>query len=88
MRECLTKPLVAEYSGCLQENPECKYAVSFGFSYLCEHPRHKDFHPGRDSSGDQSDHNMLYRNLRESRRRIYLSKVKEFIDDQKNETQH
>lgn len=85
MRECMAKPLTRSYSGCLQENPACEYAFSFGFSYMCKHPRHKDFHPGRDSSGDQADFNALYLNLRESRRRTYLSGVKEFIDHLEHE---
>jgi hypothetical protein len=81
----MAKPLTRSYSGCLQENPACEYAFSFGFSYLCNHPRHKDFHPGRDSSCDLTDSNTLYLNLRESRRRTYLSGVKEFIDHLEHE---
>lgn len=85
MQECLAKPLTRNFSGCLQENPKCKYATSFGFSYLCEHPRHKDFHQRSNASGEQIDHNLMYKELRESRRRIYLSRVSEFVRDLERE---
>ena len=81
MEECLTKPLTTEFSGCLVETPACGFAVRFGFSYLCEHPRHKDFHPNRPLSGHQVDHNALYRDLKESRRSAYVAKVKRFVKD-------
>lgn len=79
MRECLTKPLTTKYSGCLVETPACDHAVRFGFSYLCDHPRHKDFHPNMTTSGHQVDHNALYGDLKESRRSAYIDKVKRYI---------
>ncbi len=85
MQECLTKPLTPAFSGCLVEKPTCNFAVRFGFSYLCEHPQHKDFFQNTPSSGQHADravdHNELYRSLKESRRTEYLSKVKKFIAD-------
>ena len=81
MRECLTKPITASFSGCLVETPACEFAVRFGFSYLCEHPRHKDFHPDMAASGPRVDHNALYRDLKESRRSAYIDKVKRFLHD-------
>jgi len=81
MRECLTKPLIADYSGCMVKNPVCDFAVSFGFSYLCNNPRHKEFYAIRNSSGYKLDHNALYRDLRESQRRTFISTVKESIDN-------
>ena len=84
MQECLTKPLTSAFSGCLVEKPTCNFAVRFGFSYLCEHPRHKDFFQNAPVSGqhaDRADHNELYRNLKESRRNEYLSMVKRLVAD-------
>jgi hypothetical protein len=69
MRDC---------SGCLVDNPACNFAVRFGFSYLCEHPQHMDFH---DKSDHRLDHNTLYNDLRKSRRSEYLSLAKKFIED-------
>ena len=82
MKKCLTKPLVAEYSGCLVETPACDFAVRFGFSYLCEHPRHADFHP---SPERQLDHKALYNELRTSRRNEYIYMAKKFIEDMEHE---
>jgi len=81
MRECQTKPLTTNFSGCLVKTPACEYAVRFGFSYLCEHPRHQDFHPSMSVPEQQVDHNALYKDLKESRRSDYISKVKRFIED-------
>ncbi len=77
MKNCLTKPLVAEFSGCLVESPACDFAVRFGFSYLCEHPRHADFHRAAQQRVDQE----LYNDLRNSRRSEYLSMAKKVIED-------
>ncbi|BCS55935.1 hypothetical protein GSbR_12980 [Geobacter sp. SVR] len=77
MSECMTKPLLTEFSGCLVENPSCGFAVRFGFSYLCEHPRHKDFSLER----SPVDRNKLYNDLKISRRTEYLSMAKRFLAD-------
>jgi len=77
MSECLTKPLLPQFSGCLVENPTCRHAVSFGFSYLCEHPNHKDFIT---PTTPQTETAEQYRNLRESRRRKYIAEIKKHIE--------
>ena len=70
MNECLTKPLLSNSSGCLVENPDCRYAVSIGFSYLCSHPDHKSFQ-GRPAA----ELSMHYVKLRESRRNAYFDRL-------------
>jgi len=57
MDECVNKPMLPEFSGCLVEKPSCEFAVRFGFSYLCEHPKHKDFN--NVPSGRNLNHNKL-----------------------------
>ena len=42
-RLCKTMPLVDNFSTCLTANLECKYISPFGYSYLCLHPRHREF---------------------------------------------
>jgi hypothetical protein len=81
MCECITKPINEIYSGCLVENPSCKFAFRFGFSYLCEHPQHKDFYPNNFPSKHHLDHNKLYEDLKESRRNEYISKAKKYLED-------
>jgi len=70
-----------EYSGCLVENPTCNFAVSFGFSYLCEHPEHKYFHVKSANSTRHLDHNEIYKNLKEKRKKEYISKAKRYLED-------
>lgn len=82
MSECLTKPILDEFSGCLVEKPSCEFAVRFGFSYLCEHPRHKDFNP--EPSRQDLDHNKLYSDLRVSRRNEFLSMAKKYLNEMEN----
>jgi hypothetical protein len=67
MKECLTKPLMSNFSGCLVENPTCQHAFRMGFSYLCSHPRHHEFHRGQ-----PNELKMRYETLRESRRNAYI----------------
>ena len=85
MLDCLTRPLSSKYSGCLVEKPSCNFAVRFGFSFLCEHPQHKYFIQSMPISGHHTDHvvdhNELYRNLKESRRRKYISEARKIIED-------
>lgn len=81
MKACLTKPIMQEFSGCLVENPSCRFAVRFGFSYICEHPNHKDFLTRNNESTHQLDHNKLYKELKEARRSEYISKVKRYIEE-------
>lgn len=78
MKKCLTKPLLTGFSGCLVEKPACKFAVPLGFSYLCEHPQHSDFHP---SSDQTVHHDLLYKDLRNSRRKDYLSTAEKLISE-------
>ena len=77
MSECKTTPLLPKFSGCLVENPLCRHAVRFGFSYLCEHPNHKEYFTSATPKTEAAAH---YRNLRESRRHEYISKIKECIE--------
>lgn len=72
MSECLTKPLVHEFSGCLVENPSCNFATRLGFSYLCEHPYHKEFHNSKITQLDPIELNNRYNKLRDSRKIEYL----------------
>ncbi len=81
MCECLTKPIMPDYSGCLVENPTCQFAVRFGFSYHCEHPQHMDFHMIDANFQHQKGHNERYRDLKESRKKEYLFKVKQYMED-------
>jgi hypothetical protein len=88
MQDCLTMPFTPEFSGCLVETPTCRFAVRFGFSYLCEHPCHKDFFQDPLLSSQHAerdvDHNELYRRLKESRRSEFISKAKRIIEDLEN----
>lgn len=81
MSDCMTKPLMDEYSGCLVENPACKYAVRFGFSYLCEHPQHKEFYLNNSRSKQHLGQNEIYEELREKRRKEYIAKARKYLDD-------
>lgn len=81
MGECMTRPLTSEYSGCLVENPSCKFAVRFGFSYLCEHPQHKDFCLDNSATKQHLGCNELYDELRKSRRQEYIAKAKKCLED-------
>ncbi len=78
MNECQTKPLLPNYSGCLVENPICNHAVRFGFSYICEHPNHKEFVVTETPDYEPNAH---YHTLRESRRQEYISKIKGYIEN-------
>lgn len=42
-RKCKTIPLVDNFSTCLTNDVECEHIFPFGFSYLCLHPKHRDF---------------------------------------------
>jgi len=75
MRECLTKPILPEFSGCLVENPVCRFATRFGFSYLCEHPYHKEFHRGKESKSERVALNERYQVLRDGRRQKFLEEI-------------
>lgn len=44
LSECRTDSFVEEFSYCLLQNSQCKYAVDSISSYLCLHPDHKSFH--------------------------------------------
>ncbi len=72
MSECITKPLVSNFSGCLVENPDCRFAVRMGFSYQCSHPDHKSF-----QGTSREELKRRYDNLRESRRNAYFDRQME-----------
>jgi hypothetical protein len=76
MSKCLTKPLLPQFSGCLVADPKCIFAVRFGFSFYCEHTQHEEFKMNTPDSVNQSDHNEIYRELRDSRRREYIGGFK------------
>ena len=63
---CRTAPLVASFSTCLVEDPLCEYALPFGFSILCTHPRHLDF---IDSSAALPDKDMQSESRKRRNRR-------------------
>ena len=41
--DCQTAPLLENYSKCLMNSPQCRFALSFGYSYFCRNPQHRDF---------------------------------------------
>jgi hypothetical protein len=73
METCRTKPLVANFSGCLVESPSCGHAVRYGFSFLCEHPNHYLFH----APDDQAELNAQYQRLRHTRRKRYYAELRQ-----------
>jgi hypothetical protein len=75
MGECLTKPILPEFSGCLVENPTCQFATRLGFSYLCEHPYHKEFHRGKESKPERIALSERYQLLRDERREKFLEGI-------------
>jgi hypothetical protein len=44
--ECRTMPLLPEYPECLANGPRCRYAIYFGYGYLCTHPDNGAFQKG------------------------------------------
>ena len=72
MHGCVTLPFLPEFSGCLTKNPSCDFAVRCGFSYHCEHPKHREFQIANGTSKDQGDLPKRYKELKESRRREFL----------------
>ncbi len=40
---CRTKPFTPSFSECLEDDPLCRYALPFGHSRLCKHPRRCEF---------------------------------------------
>lgn len=75
MGQCLTRPTLFAYSGCLVEKPECGYKSAVGFSYLCTHPDHKKFHGH--VNGHYSEEELLnrYLRLKEARREEFLASL-------------
>ena len=41
--KCRTKPFLDKFSICVNEDRLCVHALFFGFKYLCNHPKHKEF---------------------------------------------
>jgi hypothetical protein len=41
--ECRTLPIGPEFSRCLVEIAECKYAIFLRDKFFCNHPDHHDF---------------------------------------------
>ncbi len=41
--DCRTKALATDISECLMNRPRCEHALSFGYSFLCKHPLHREF---------------------------------------------
>jgi hypothetical protein len=79
MNECLTIPFLQEFSGCLVENPVCRFAARCGFSYHCEHPNHKEFHRKDPTPDERAELLSRYKELKESRRRKYMETAEKNI---------
>jgi len=84
MCECMTKPIREEYSGCLVEEPSCKYAERFGFTYMCHHPQHKDFFLSNSPDKQHLDAASIYKGLKESRRNEYIALAKKCLENLEN----
>ena len=78
MNTCLTKAIAfPEVSGCLVENPECGYAHTFGFSYVCCHPDHKEFRTHIVGTLTRDDAVERYDALRRKRREEFTAHLDE-----------
>lgn len=78
MSKCLTKKsLFREISSCLVEKPECGYARKFGFSFVCLHPEHENFHAHVSGTLTREEANILYETLKQKRRAEFLSNLDE-----------
>lgn len=73
--ECMVKPINEEISGCLVETPGCEFAVVFGFSFHCRHPEHRRMAMDALSKHRRGDLLQRYCDLREKRRRAFLSQL-------------
>lgn len=41
--ECQTAPICPEFSLCLVNKPDCRFASLLGSDYVCKHPNHRQF---------------------------------------------
>lgn len=71
---CLTKPFNGVFSGCLTENPDCPFAVGFGFSFHCTHPDRHRFAAAA-ASLHQGELLERYGELRDRRRQAFLDQL-------------
>lgn len=74
-RACIAKPMNEKYSGCLAQDPDCPYAVGFGFSFHCEHPDHARLAGIADTPSRRKELSRRYRELRDLRRERFISEL-------------
>lgn len=78
MKSCLTRQMAfSSISGCLVEKPECGYAHKFGFSVVCRHPEHEQFHAHVTGVLSEDDARELYDALRRKRRDDFTANLDE-----------
>lgn len=78
MKNCLTKKILfKEVSGCLVENPECGFAIRFGFSFVCSHPEHAQFHAHVVGVMTKDEAAKRYATLKQKRRDEFVSRLDE-----------
>lgn len=78
MKNCHTKKLLfREVSGCLVEEPECRFAHKFGFSFVCHHPDHTKFHVHVTGVMSKDEASRLYEELRLKRRNEFVAGLDE-----------
>lgn len=78
MKEGHTTPFaLSEVSGCLVENPECDFAIKFGFSIFCRHPEHASFHAHAAEAESTDKVHILYDTLRQKRRAEFTANLDE-----------
>lgn len=78
VKKCLTTQLLlAKVSGCLVEKPECAYAHKFGFSYVCRHPDHAEYHAHIAGTLTKDDALAQYDTMRRKRRDEFTASLDE-----------
>lgn len=77
MEKCLTVQLLPDASGCLIEKPECSYAKQFGFSFICCHPDHAQFHVHLTGTQTKDEAVKQYKALRQKRRDEFVARLTE-----------
>ena len=78
MKRCLTKELLStEVSGCLLETPHCSHAHQFGFSIVCCHPDHSQFHAHAVGTMTTDEASARYAALKQKRRDEFVARLDE-----------
>ncbi len=77
MKKGLTIQLVTETSSCLHEASECDHAQQVGFSFICRHPDHTQFHAHLDGSLTRNEALQRYVTLKQNRRNAFVAGLNE-----------